>query len=222
MQFVYHSHAGDETLHVDVKAYEHLFKVRRIGIGTTLFWRNASDDILYEYVLESIGKKEALLRLTHQTYAPVFSARSLHVGWSIVDPKIVEKTLPMLNELGVEKIIFFYAEFSQKQFKLDRERMERIVINSSQQCGRSRLVQFEMLPTLKAFLSAYPEATIIDFSERKLTAHDDVQTLVVGPEGGFSDKERAMFDAHRILGLSCSSILRSETAVTAAVSKILA
>ncbi len=222
MQFTYHPHAGDEALHVDVKAYEHLFKVRRIGIGTTLFWRNASDNILYEYAIESIGKKEAVLRLLRQTYAPVFSARSLHVGWSIVDPKIVEKTLPMLNELGVEKITFFYAEFSQKQFKLDFERMERIVINSSQQCGRSRLMRFETLPTLKEFLNAYPEATIIDFSEQKLTAQDNVQTLVVGPEGGFSDKERAMFSTHRILGLSCSSILRSETAVTATVSKILA
>lgn len=222
MQFVYHPNAGVTPLHVDVRAYEHLFKVRRVGSGATLLWRNLKDDMLYEYTVTSIGKKEAALDLVGQKNLAIYALKSLHVVWSIIDPKIIEKTLPMLNELGVEKITFFYADFSQKQFKLDFERMERILVNSSQQCGRSRLMQLEIVSSLKEVIKSYPHATILDFSEHKLSADSSISTVVIGPEGGFSEKERAMIENNPVVGLACNTILRSETATIAAVSKILA
>jgi 16S rRNA (uracil1498-N3)-methyltransferase len=222
MQFVYHPQAGEALLNVDVRAYDHLFKVRRIGVGTTLWWRNLQDDDVYEYRIVSIGKKEAALELIDRKNIPIVPTKNLHVMWSIIDPKIIEKSLPMLNELGVERITFFYAAFSQQQFKLDFERMERILINSSQQCGRSRLMRLECLPSLQALIQAYPDATVLDFSEQKLSSHNDIEKIIIGPEGGFSEKERSMLAKNAVAGLACSTILRSETAAIAAASKILA
>ncbi len=222
MQFVYHPQAGEAAFNVDVKLYDHVFKVRRISVGETLKLRNLLDDALYEYKILTIGKKEAQLEKIAQENVPLFSTKSLHIAWSIIDPKIIEKTLPMLNELGVEKITFFYAAFSQKQFRVDSERMERIVLNSSQQCGRSRKMILEQLPTLKEVLMRYPDAIMLDFSEHKLTDEQAVTTVIIGPEGGFSEKERLSASHRPSFGLNCATILRSETAAIAVASKILA
>lgn len=222
MQFVYHPNAGAQTLLVDTREYEHLFKVRRISMGEKLWWRNLEDTFIYEYEISHIGKKEASLELIGKNGLPLLPSKVLHVGWSVIDPKIIEKTLPMLNELGVSKISFVYAEFSQKSHKLDMERMKRILINSSQQCGRSLLMDIEVLPTLQSYLNAYPKSYILDFSETKLNETEKISSILIGPEGGFSQKERMLFQKQSILGLTCNTILRSETAVVAATSKILA
>lgn len=222
MQFVYHEAAGKTPLHVDLREYEHLFKVRRMGIGSTMLWRNLHDNLAYEYEIVQVGKKEAVLELLSAKETPCLPLKSLQVGWCVIDPKIIEKTLPMLNELGVERISFVYAEFSQKSHKLDFERMKRILINSSQQCGRTRLMVLDVYHSLKEYLEVHPQSVVIDFSERKLLSSDEVQTFLIGPEGGFSEKERKMLSTHKVLGLTCNAILRSETAVVSVAAKILA
>lgn len=222
MQFVYHPNAGIQTLSVDIREYEHIFKVRRISVGEKLQWRNLEDVFIYEYEIYKIGKKEAELELIVKTELPLLPSKVLHVGWSIIDPKIIEKTLPMLNELGVSKISFVYAEFSQKSHKLDLERIKRILINSSQQCGRSLLMHIEVFSTLQSYIDAYPQSYILDFSETKLKETEKISSILIGPEGGFSQKERMLLQNQSIVGLTCNTILRSETAVVAATSKILA
>lgn len=222
MQFVYHPHAGLETLVVDIREYEHLFKVRRLSVGEKLVWRNLVDTNVYEYAITQIGKKEATLALLSQQALSIAPSRILHVGWCVIDPKIIEKTLPMLNELGVSKISFVYAEFSQKSHKLDMERIKRILINSSQQCGRSDLMAIEVFSSLQAYQEVYPQSHIIDFSESTLQGDEAITSVLIGPEGGFSPKERKTFHKERVLGFTCKTILRSETAVVTAVSKIVA
>lgn len=222
MQFVYHEKAGESRLNVELREYEHLFKVRRMGVGTHSFWRNLNDDALYEYALEHIGKKEAILELLNAKQSPIVPLKSLHVAWCVIDPKIIEKTLPMLNELGVEHLSFVYAEFSQKSHKLDYDRMQRILINSCQQCGRSTKMILDEFLTLSAYLKAYPQSHILDFSEVKLDASAEIDSILIGPEGGFSAKEREAFHQKSIVGLTCNAILRSETAVVSVASKILA
>lgn len=221
MQFVYHAKACEQTLSVDTREYEHIFKVRRISVGEKLHWRNLEDAFVYEYEISQIGKKEALLELISKKELPILPLKVLHVGWSIIDPKIIEKTLPMLNELGVSKISFVYADFSQKSHKLDLERMKRILINSSQQCGRSAMMHIEVIPSIQSYVNAYPQSFALDFSERKLDNGEDIASILIGPEGGFSEKERKLFQTLSIVGLHCPTILRSETAVVAATSKIL-
>lgn len=222
MQFVYHSNAGEQTLNVDTREYEHIFKVRRIAVGEVLHWRNLEDAFVYDYEITQIGKKEAQLELIAKKELPLSPSKIFHLGWSVIDPKIIEKTLPMLNELGVSKISFVYAEFSQKNHKLDLERIKRILINSSQQCGRSLLMQIEVFSDLQSYLKAYPQIFVLDFTEKKLEDQNTVSSILVGPEGGFSQKEREMLKNQSIVGLKCNTILRSETAVVAVASKILA
>ncbi len=146
--------------------------------------------------------------------------RPLHLGWCVVDPKTIEKTLPMLNELGVGKISFVYCARSQKNFRLDFDRFTRILINSSQQCGRSRLMALERFDTLDDYLRAYPDSAVLDFGGEPLPCERSFASILVGCEGGFSGDERKKFGDRPIYGLRTPLILRSETAaVTVAVTR---
>ena len=50
---------------------------------------------------------------------------------------------------------------------------------------------------------------------------DEIKTLVIGCEGGFSQKEREKFNKDFVVGFNSNLILRSETAIISAGAKIL-
>jgi len=148
--------------------------------------------------------------------------RSLHIGWCLVDPKSIEKALPSLNETGVRKITFIHCRRSQKSFRPDFGRMHKILLNSSQQCGRSVMMELGSADSLEDFFSEYPQSWILNFSEKSLDSYSDkIDTIVIGPEGGFCDEEAALFDSERTVGFDIPMILRSESAVCATAAKII-
>lgn len=221
MQFIYGAFAGDDVVDISTKEYAHLFKVRRVSSGSSLNFRNLNDDFLYTYEIVQIDKKSAKLQLISKELRKVTQSRYLHIGWCVVDPKTVEKTLPMLNEMGLSHLSFVYGDFSQKNFKIDMQRVERILINSSQQCGRSDFLKTDIYESVEDFLTQYPKCGVIDFCEETLESTCKEEILLVGPEGGFSESERKLFVPHQHYGLKSPMILRSESAVMGVCSKLL-
>lgn len=217
MQFLYSPEVGNDVLTIHSEQHKYLFKVRRHQIGDTLSFRNLKDSCLYVYEVLNITKKDATLQLISNEEKIIESAQKLHIIWSVVDPKTIEKQLPYLNEIGVDKISFYYADYSQKNFKLNFEKFEKILINSSQQCGRSSIIKLDVIKDL----SVYTEAYMLNFSQILIDEVKDIQTIFIGCEGGFSKNEVESFNKDRIVGLNSNLILRSETAVTAVAAKIL-
>jgi len=215
MQFLYHPDAGLPDITVEGEAYRYLFKVRRHKEGERVALRNLTDDYLCFYRIERVTRREAVLVFLEKEERIVMPERTLHLGWCVVDPKTVEKTLPALNELGVAKISFVYCDRSQKNFRLDFERMKRILINSSQQCGRSRLMEMERFEDLESYFAAYPQSAVLDFGGSKLSCADELRSVVVGCEGGFSEEERKRFEKKSILSFDTPLVLRSESAAAA-------
>lgn len=221
MQFVYDRACGDENLTVDGDIYKYLFKARRHKVDEVISFRNLQNSYIYFYKVITISKKEAILQLDSKVEKIVESSKKLHIIWCMVDTKTVEKQLPYLNELGVDKISFIYCDYSQKNFKPNFEKFEKILINSSQQCGRSSIITLNMIDSLEEFLIANNNTYMLNFSEKNISAVDDIQTIIVGCEGGFSLDEIEKFDKEKIVGLNSKLILKSETAITAIASKIL-
>ena len=182
---------------------------------------NLKDGKIYTYEITSIDKKEAILNLVATKKTQNESTCKLHVGWCVVDPKTIEKYIAMLSEMGVEKITFVYAEFSQKNYKVDEVRLNRILVNSCEQSGRATLLEIEVLNSVEEYLKAYPKSVIIDFSKNFLSGNEKIDNFLVGPEGGFSENERKLFTCREIFGLKSPNILRSETAVAGVCAKIV-
>jgi len=221
MQYLYHKEAGSSSLILRGDEHRYIFKVRRHREGERIALRNLRDDDLYFYHIDALDKKEAHLLLERQETLLIQAKRPLHLGWCVIDPKSVEKILPTLNELGVDRISFIYCQRSQKSFKLDFKRLEKILLNSSQQCGRSRLMRLEMMDSLEAFVRQYPKAVMLNFSQTSLQEQADIFTVVVGCEGGFTPDEMTHFSPTQIMGLATPLILKSESAVCAVASKLL-
>lgn len=220
MQFLYLESSGAATLTLEDEPFRYAVKVRRVKNGTILHTRNLRDDILYSYKITEIGRRSATLELLDQKTL-VITGGNLHIGWCIIDPKIVEKTLPMLNQAGVGKITFLPCDYSQKNFRFSGERLEKILISSCEQSGRSDLMAIAFGDSLTDFLEAHPNCAILDFNPNTTFDAQPIDTVLIGCEGGFSDEERKHFADHPVVSFDTGLILRSETAAVSAASKIL-
>ena len=221
MLYLYNTQAGTTQLTLEGDDHRYIFKVRRHKEGDTLYLRNLEDGLIHRYLITFMDKRSAMLALQESSTLKIKAKHSLHIGWCVIDPKSVEKVLPSLNEMGVEKITFIYCKRSQKSFKLDFKRLEKILLNSSQQSGRSQMMQLEMSEDLPQFLAKYPQSKMLNFSENNFIGTTTVDTIVIGCEGGFHEDEVALFKDEDIVGFDTPLVLKSESAVCAVAAKVL-
>ena len=222
MQFLFSEKGGDISIELKDEQYRYIVKVRRFKVSDEIRVRNLTDDKLYIYEISYIDRRKAILNLKESIDELAIHSKRLHLAWCMIEPKIIEKTLPSLNEIGVDKITFIYCDRSQRGFKLDINRVKKILINSSQQCGRVKLPQIDIIDSIDEFLKAYPDSYILDFSTKRARDYiSEIETILVGCEGGFSQRERELFKDSKVLGLDTPYILRSETAVVSIASMIL-
>ncbi len=222
MHFLYHTDAGDPQVTIEGENHKYLFRVRRVKISDKVTLRNLKDGYEYIYKIESINRRTALLFLAEKKVLEKQESKELHIGWCIIDPKSIEKYLPTINELGVAKISFIYCQRSQKSYKVDFKRLQKILINSSQQCGRDTLMEFELFENLKSYLSSYPQSYMLNFSNNYIDdAVEDIKSIVIGCEGGFTEDEISLIKSSKIVGLKTPYTLKSESAVVATGAKLL-
>lgn len=221
MIYLFHSDAGNATLSLEGDSFKHMIKARRHVPGDELQLRQKDDPFLSTYRIDSVGKKDAVLSLVKSEPIKLTQDKQLHLGWSLIDPKSIEKVLPSLCELGVTKITLLYARRSQHQFKIDIDRLERIILNSMQQSGRFDMLQIQSGLTLETFVKQNPDALVLDFCETPLKKDDSFQTVILGPEGGFSEEEKELLEDLTTRKLQTPMVLRSETAAIAISSMML-
>lgn len=127
-------------------------------------------------------------------------------------------------ELGVKQIIPLETHRTDVKLKdaaKKRERWERIALEATKQCGRTRLTKIQAPVSFNGFLTSGPENTVM-FSERGGKPLGDMKfnvkqlTSIIGPEGGWDDVE---IEAANNAGIQIVTIggriLRAETAVMA-------
>lgn len=221
MLYLYHKDAGDAEITLRGDEHRYIFKVRRHKMGESLYLRNLEDNLIFGYTISYMDKSSAILSLIDKKSLDIKAKKPLHIGWCIIDTKNIEKILPSLNEIGVDKITFIYCNRSQKSFKIDFARLEKILLNSSQQSGRSQMMKLETSDSLDSFLRDNPQSKMVNFSPNKLSNSSDIYTIVVGCEGGFSDDEIAMFKSEDIYGFDTPLVLKSESAVVSVACKLL-
>ena len=222
MQFTYHENSGETLLNIKDDTYNYLIKARRHNIDDLIYFRNLKNYNIYLYKIIDISKKEAILQLVSSEEKIVENEKKLHIAWCVVDPKTIEKNIASLNELGLEKITFVYCEYSQKNFKINIDKLNKILINSSSQCGRSSIIKLDLCGSLKEFLNINKDVYFLDFSKNSMDEKkSEIKTIVIGCEGGFSKKERENIPSNFLVGLNSNLILKSETAIISVCSKII-
>ena len=109
------------------------------------------------------------------------------------------------------------------------ERLESIAIEAAEQCGRTRLPDIAEPLTLKQLLAAREERLLYFADEAggeplADALHPGPALILTGPEGGFTDEERAAIRAApSAVAVSLGPrILRAETAALAALAAFMA
>lgn len=134
----------------------------------------------------------------------------LTIGFALIKGGRPELVVQKLTELGVDAIVPFTAERSVVRWDPDRsarqvERLRRVAREAAMQSRQVRLPDIGDATDF-ADLAAHPGAIRADINGHPPTL--DHPTVLIGPEGGWSDTERHQLPAIRI----STSVLRSETA----------
>jgi 16S rRNA (uracil1498-N3)-methyltransferase len=209
----------------------HHINVVRMEPGDTLTLFNG-DGGEYTAVLTDVQKKKAWAEIKvfdpREAELPfaVTLAQALPEGskmdWII--EKAVELGVAGIQPLAARRcVVRLSAERAEKKL----EHWNGIVVSASEQCGRNRLASVAAPLEFRDWIARQdlhkrviltPRATesLADWAR-----HQPAQALsiMVGPEGGFSDEEEAEALRHGALPLSIGPrVLRTETAALAAVS----
>lgn len=159
-------------------------------------------------------------------------AKIILVQSILKNPEKFEWILQKGTELGVSDFYPLITHRTERQFLPKFERLQRILVEATEQCGRCRVpvlhepMKFDAF--LKHILVEKPMLLIPhtiggkSMGELKMLNNIPV-VLYIGPEGGFDDKE--VDDVKKAGGISVTlgkRILRSETAALAAVTLLAA
>lgn len=148
-------------------------------------------------------------------------APAITVAFAPVKGDRPEWVVQKLTELGVDRIVPFTADRSVVRWDGDRagrqlERLRRVAREAAMQCHRARLPEVAPVTTFAA-VAGLPGAALADRSGRAPSI--DRPILLVGPEGGWSDAERAV--GLPAVGLG-DLVLRAETAALAGATLLAA
>ena len=214
--------ASKENLTLKGDTHKYLIKVRRHEVGNIIFFRNRDNiEILYKYEIVDVDSRSLDIKLISSEVSKIESEKKLHIAWCVIDSKSIEKVLPSLSEIGVDRISFIGCDRSQKNFKIDFKRFNRILEASMQQCGRSSYIKFDQFKNVEAFIDEFPDTKVFDFCDKTLDNYSNFATVLIGCEGGFSLQEKEFLKKQDVFRLDTPMILRSESAVMAVASKIL-
>ena len=211
-----------EIFTIKGEVFKYLVKVRRHSVNDEISFRSKDDlKTLYTYRISSIDNRSLDVTLIDSKVKEVKAKKSLHIGWCMIDTKSIEKVLPSLSEIGVDKISFITCDRSQKNFKVDFKRFDRVLEASMQQCGRSSYIEFNTYKSIEEFISKFPDTKVFDFTDKTLDETSDIDTVLIGCEGGFSESEKKFLKSQDVFRLDTPMVLRSESAVMVVASKII-
>ena len=222
MIYLLENSAGKTELTLKGETHKYLVKVLRHSVGDRLQLRSKEDiEKLHTYEIINIDGRSLNLRLLSTVIEEINPPKELHIAWCVIDTKSIEKVLPSLNEIGVSKISFIYCDRSQKNFKLDFKRFERILETSMQQSGRTHMMEFDVYKNISTFIEEFPDTKVFDFTQNVLKGDSNFTRVLIGCEGGFSKMEKEFLVNQEVFRLDTPMVLRSESAAMAVASKIL-
>ena len=217
-----------ETLSADMidkldKSQSHyLTKVMRVKENEvfSLFNKNGEWEAKILKISKSIVEFQTTKQLRQKE-----NNKELWLAFSPIKSNYQNFMIQKATELGVTKFLPIIFDRTVVR-KINKERLEKIIIEASEQSNRLYIPLIEKAQNLKNFLNSNSIDLIftdLNSNNKKIDSSklsDKPACIIVGPEGDFSEAEREQilnFDGVQALKIN-DNILRSETAVISTIS----
>jgi 16S rRNA (uracil1498-N3)-methyltransferase len=215
---------------LDADAAQHVAKSLRLKAGDALVVFDGRGGE-YEATIQRIDRDRVDVKVGALREAERESRLALGLVQGLPEADKMDWIIQKATELGVAWVQPVTCERSVVRLAGERAarreaHWRRVAIAAAEQCGRTRIP--DVRPTL-GFMSwiAVPVETprwILVPGAGPLAAQPSLPSpleIVVGPEGGFSERERELLDARRCIPVSLGPrMLRAETAPVAALAAI--
>lgn len=229
MNYFYAPHQNwenDESVEIKEQEAQHISKVLRHKEGDEILVADGVGNRC-ECVITSISKRSISANIVRKTHREAPSIKKVLGLGAIKKRDRLEFAIEKAVELDAWEICVFNADHSERS-KLNEERLHTLIISAFKQCGRFYLPGLVVLNSLDQVFERYSE----HISFMAYLGEEDIQPpqklsseynlLLVGPEGGFSEREAQLNKQHngRFVSLG-ENRLRAETAVIAFLSQYL-
>jgi 16S rRNA (uracil1498-N3)-methyltransferase len=211
---------------LDAMQANYLGNVLRLGAGAELLlfdgetgeWLARIADAAKKRMSLSIGRKTREPEIIPDLWLAFAPVKRAQTDW------LVEKA----TELGAARLVPVMTQRTvAERVRLDR--LESIAIEAAEQCGRTRVPQIIAPMPLRRLVEELDPARHFYFADENggepLTSayEEGPAVILVGPEGGFTEEERAFVRASGATAISLGPrILRAETAALAAIAGYMA
>ena len=220
--FVEHPLGAGQTVPLSREQAHYLFGVMRLGQGDRVALFNGADGEWQAEVAEA-GKKGGILVCAEQSapqalppdlwlmFAPIKKART---------DFIVEKAV----EMGARRILPVTTDHTNSE-RIRQDRLQAHAIEAAEQCGGTFVPEVAEMARLADVLARWPDNRQLMFCDEAAGggglagAARGPWAILIGPEGGFSQSERARLTAMpQAITVSLGPrILRADTAAVAAM-----
>ncbi len=214
----------DTTDRLDKSQSHYLVKVMRIKESEvfSIFNQNGEWEAKVLKISKGIVEFKTIKQLRKKE-----SSKELWLAFSPIKSNYQNFMIQKATELGVTKFLPIIFDRTVVR-KINNERLQKIVIEASEQSNRLNVPEIEKAQNLKNFLNAnsmdliFTDLNSDNKKIDKLKLTDKPICIIIGPEGDFSEAEREeilSFKGVQSLKIN-ENILRSETAVISAISII--
>lgn len=211
---------------VNGNQHHYLSKVMRCRVSDHIIAFNTLDGE-FECVILALSRSEMVLQPLKLLRFYSNKDKKITLAFSLLKGDNIELVTQKATELGVDSILPLLTERSIVR-NIKKERLEAIAIEASEQSGRIDIPKIEQLIKITDLDKLdFDLGIFCDEKERsgvinQLFSKIDYATnilIIIGPEGGFSDKERSFIRSLDFINsVSISrNILRAETAAISVI-----
>lgn len=200
----------------------YLGKVMRVSPGDAVI---LCDDMTGEWLarVSEAGKREVVLEVERQLRGRE-DVPDFWLCTALLKKPNFDLVLEKATELGVAQVVPLVTRRCVAD-KLNPERARTIMVEAAEQCARTALPVLGETVKLDGLLREWPEGRTLFFADENggmpvaeaFVAHRGPAAVLIGPEGGFDEAERAAIRAHpAAVAIALGPrILRGETAAIA-------